>query len=199
MPVLATCFPVPSPSSQGRVSRVRWQDLARVWGGKGIGEEMTTLNPWPSVLPLSALYTQEPSFAWAQRAPLPRRRHQEMSPSLGATVGKPLPQGISWAKACGVVNDAGPRALHKPPEVAKTKRRTTGLNCTSQAVKRELFLTLTNQQEKQALAICQHHHPLEKWRPNCSEASSSTGQQAGRLETVRARAGGGREGIPVSK
>ena len=118
MPVLAACFPVPSPSSQGRVSRVLWQDLARVWGGKGTGKEMTTLNPWPSVLPLSALYTQDPSFAWAQRAPL---------------------------------------------------------------------------------AICQHHHPLEKWRPNCSEASSSTGQQAGRLEMVRARAGGGREGIPVSK
>lgn len=62
-----------------------------------------------------------------------------MSPPLGATVGKPLPQGISWAKACGVLHDAGPRALDKAPEVAKTKRRTTGLNCTSQVPSRGEF------------------------------------------------------------
>ena len=68
VPVLAACFPVASPSSRGRVSRVLWQDLACVWV-KGTGKEMMTLNPWPSVFPLSALYTQDPSFAWGSACP----------------------------------------------------------------------------------------------------------------------------------
>ena len=89
VPVLATCFPVTSPSSHERS-----ESFGRTWRGVGVkvtSEEMTAPTPGPlcSVSLHSTSPLRIPALPGAQRAPLPRRRHQGMSPSLGTTVGKP--------------------------------------------------------------------------------------------------------------
>lgn len=125
VPILAASFPVTSASSHDRFSRALWQDLECVCarrGVKGNVEEGVTLNPWPSVVSLSAPPPRTPAVTRAQRAPVPRRRHREMSPSCGQL------GNYSW-KACASVSPGQrPAEFYMLPELGdslscKTKCR----------------------------------------------------------------------------
>ena len=113
VPILAASFPVTSASSHDGFSRALWQDLERVCvrrGVKGNVEERMTLNPWPSVVSLCTT-SQDRSCDGLSVPQFPGggiMKCRRLVASLGTTVGKPVPQGISWAKACGVL--PAPRA-----------------------------------------------------------------------------------------
>ena len=113
VPILAASFPVTSASSHDGFSRALWQDLERVCarrGVKGNVEERMTLNPWPSVVSLCTT-SQDRSCDGLSVPQFPGggiKKCRRLVASLGTTVGKPVPQGISWAKACGVL--PAPRA-----------------------------------------------------------------------------------------
>ena len=72
---------------------------------KGKAEERMTLNPWPSVVSLCTT-SQDRSCGGLSVPQFPGggiKKCRRLVASLGTTVGKPVPQGISWAKACGVL------------------------------------------------------------------------------------------------
>lgn len=67
---------------------------------KGKAEERMTLNPWPSVVSLCTT-SQDRSCGGLSVPQFPGggiKKCRRLVASLGTTVGKPVPQGISWAK-----------------------------------------------------------------------------------------------------
>ena len=62
-------------------------------GVKGHVEEIMTLNPWPSVFLLSALYTQDPSFAWGSACPTSQEEASRNVAIFGSHCWKAIASG----------------------------------------------------------------------------------------------------------